>query len=114
MVNESVVVFVGESVTVRQHVVITIDCRKVVDGVIGNTSVSNPIINWYKDQRVITNRSELNVLISADNRLCVIINASLAIGDQPGTDGSYTCQVCSTPFMVNCISNVTIVTVCGE
>ena len=114
MVNESVVVFVGESVSVRQYVQVTIDCSQLVDGVLDNTGVSNPTISWYKDGLIITNGSQRNVLISADNRLCVITDTLMAIGGQLGTDGNYTCQVCSDSMMVNCTSNETIATVCGE
>ena len=105
------VVFVGEPVTVRQDVRVTINCSEVIERVIASTNVSNPDITWYKDGRPITNGSELNVVLSSDSRLCIITDTLMAVGGQLGTDGNYTCEVCTNE---TCAGNGTNTTVCGE
>ena len=113
MINESVVVFVGEPVIVGQDVRVTIDCSLVIDGVI-NTGVSDPVINWYKDGREIMNGSELNVVLSTDRSLCIITDTLMAVGGQLGTDGNYSCEVCTDSSLANCMTNFTDAGLCGK
>ena len=114
MVNGSVFVFVGKPVSVEEKIRVTIDCSQLIDEVIDSTGVSNPTISWYKDGLIITNGSERNVLISADNRLCVITHTLRASGALLGTDGNYTCQVCTDSTMTACMINETVADFCGE
>ena len=113
VINESVVVFVGEPVIVGQDVQVTIDCSQLIEEVI-NTRVPNPVINWYKDGREITNGAELNVVISTDKSLCIITDTTRAVGGQLGTDGNYSCEVCTDSSLANCMRNFTDADVCGK
>ena len=110
VVNETVVVFVGEPVIVREDVQVTINCSQLIDEAINN-GISNPNVTWYKDGVAITNSSHMNIFISADDRLCIITDTSLSIDDQLGTAGNYTCEVCNT---TGCINETTSQFVCGK
>jgi len=110
VVNETVVVFVGEPVIVREDAQVTINCSQLIDEAINN-GISNPNVTWYKDEVAIINGSHMNIFISSDDRLCIIANTSLSIDDQLGTAGNYTCEVCST---TGCINETTPQFVCGE
>ena len=114
MINESVVVFVGEPVIVGQDVVVTIDCSQEIQCVIDSLGVPNPVINWYKDGREIMNGSELNVRLSSDKSLCIIYETLMAVGGQLGTDGNYSCEVCPDATLVNCVTNFTDADLCGK
>ena len=109
----SVVVFAGEPVITTQLIRVTIDCGQLIDEVVNTTGIINPNVTWFNDQRaLLDNRSAINVIISADKRFCVITDTLLAVGGQLGTDGKYSCEVCSTP--TNCLRSDTFVEVCGE
>ena len=92
----------------------TISCNQLIDKVVNynTTNVTNPTVTWYKDGAVFTTGSALNVKICNDSRLCIIPDTLLAVGGQLGTDGNYSCEVCSTP--TNCQRNDTCATVCGK
>ena len=107
MVNESLVVFVGEPVIVPEDIRVTIDCGEVIDA----APIENPTVTWYKNGIPITNGSAINVVISADNRLCIITDTLLAVGGQLGTDGNYSCQVCTS---MECNITNSIHDVCGK
>ena len=111
---ESVVVFVGEPVIVEEDLQVIIDCGQMIDAAIFSTEMPAPVITWYKDETPLSNGSALNVVISSDNRSCIITNTSLAVGGQFGTDGIYTCEVCADMTMINCSTNQTNVRVCSE
>ena len=126
VINGSVRVFVGEPVTVRQDERVTIDCgnltietirnltneaiRNLTNETIHNVTV-NPVVTWCKDGREISNGSAINVIISADNRFCIITETLMAVGGQLGTDGDYTCKVCDNN---TCINYTSPVEVCGK
>ena len=112
VVNESVVVFVGEPVTVREDVRVIINCSKLIDDVIAN-GIINPNVNWFKAGYPLSNGSAVNVLISADKRLSIITDSLLAVGGQLGNDGDYTCEVCA-PNSSSCRNMTTSHVVCGE
>ena len=113
MINESVIVFVGEPVIVGEDVRVTINCSEVKEHVINSSGVSDAFITWYKDRRQITNGSELNVVISSDRRLCIITDTLMAVGGQLGTDGNYSCEIC-TDRLMNCLTVFSIIDLCGE
>ena len=109
MVNNTVEVNVGQDVIVnREGIRVTIDCTQLIN----NTGVQNPTVNWYKDGVTITNGSAVNVIISNDDRLCIITNTLLTVDGQAGTGGSYTCEVCNGT--TNCISKKSTHVVCGK
>ena len=113
VVNESVVVFVGEPVTVREDVRVTINCSNVIQQA-RDAGFTNPNITWYKDGFVLTNATAPNVVISEDKTLCIITDTLLAVGGQVGNDGNYTCEVCAGTSS-NCIRPIPpCIAVCGE
>ena len=105
VINESLIIFVGEPVIVRQDVRVTIDCGQLINETIDN-GTANPVVTWCKDGREISNGSEINVIISADNRFCIITETLMAVGGQLGTDGNYTCKVCDPSICKNDTSPV--------
>ena len=114
MSNESEVVFIGETFIFGEGVQVIIDCGRLIDATIDSTGISNPVITWYKNGSPISNGSALNVEISADNRSCIIIETLLPMGGQFGTDGNYTCEVCTDAMVMNCSVNQTTGTICSE
>ena len=84
----------------------TIDCSPQIDAVAAEIGMA-PIVRWYKDGTILTTGSAINVEISDDGRFCVITDTLLAVGGQLGTDGNYSCEVCSTPTDTNCNNTVT-------
>ena len=103
---------VGELVITPEDIWVTIDCGQLIDEVASTTNVTNPTVTWYKDGAVLITGSAINVEISDESRLCIITDTLLAVGGQLGTDGNYSCEVCSTP--TNCQRNDTCAAVCGE
>ena len=112
VINSSVVVFIGEPVIVPEDVRVTIDCGPLIDEVAASTGVTNPMVTWRKDGSILTTGSAINVEISDDGRQCIITDTLLAVGGQLGTDGEYSCEVCSTP--TQCNETIDPVVVCGE
>ena len=110
VVNESVTVLVGEPVIVQEDVQVIIDCSQLIDDTINNGS-SNTIVTWSIDGFLLSNGSALNVVISADNRLCIITDSQLAVGGLLGNDGNYTCEVCNDTICVNQTSSYRV---CGK
>ena len=102
-------VVVGDNVIVGVGERIVMDCGPLIDA----TGVSNPMINWFHDGIKLSNKSGsgINVVISQDERLCIIIRTSLTVGGQIAIGGSYTCEVCSNSSACN--NRSTIVDVCG-
>ena len=118
VINGSLYVFVGKPVTVRQDERVTIDCgqlinktiRNLTNEIIGNETI-NPVVTWCLDGREISNGSEINVIISADNRFCIITDTLIAVGGQLGTKGNYTCKVCNNN---TCMIDTTVKEVCSK
>ena len=107
MVNNTVIVNVGQDVTVnREGVQVTIDCTQLI-----NNRRHIAIVKWYKDGINLTTGSAPNVAISNNGSLCVITSTLLTMGGQTGTGGNYTCEVCNT---TNCISETSAHIVCGK
>ena len=109
MVNESVVISVGEPVRVGYGIQITINCSKLINRTI-NDGVTNFTVTWSKHGVVLLNGSLPNVIISAD-KLC-IITETLLILSQYEFDELYTCEVCKN--VTDCESVITEVIVCGK
>ena len=110
MIND---VFVGEPVAVTEDARVTINCSLLIDQAIAS-GIPNSTISWFKDGDPLANGSAPNVEISEDGRLCIINDTLLAVGDQLGNDGDYTCQVCADATDANCINRTTSIAVCGE
>ena len=109
VVNNRVRVNVGQDVIVnREGIRVTIDCTQLIN----NIGVHKPTVNWYKDGVTITDGSAVNVIISNNNRLCIITNTLLYNFRQVGTSGNYTCKVCDGT--TNCISKNSTHVVCGK
>ena len=102
---------VGQSVTVKESKHVIIDCGSPIDDTVAG-GVTTPDVAWYKDGLKITNGSVNNVVISENERQCIITEASPAVGSKPGNNGNYTCEVCSDPS--TCTTRTTSVHVCGE
>ena len=113
VINGSVVVFVGEPVVVGEDVRVTIDCSQLIDEAIAD-GIPNPTVTWFRDGDKLTNATVTAVEISADMRLCIITDTSLAVGGQLGNDGQYTCEVCEDPTDKNCRNATTSNAICGE
>ena len=108
MVNESLVVFVGEPIRVGERVRVTIDCSSLIDEAIDN-SIPNPTVTWFKDGAELSNAY---VEISADKRFCIITDTLFAVGGQLGNAaGQYTCEVCDNTICMNKTSNLFV---CGK
>ena len=112
MINESVVVFVGEPVASREDITVIIDCSDLIHQA-RDYGIKNPNVNWYKDGNALSNGSAINVLISEDRSLCIVLDILIAIGAMAGTDGNYTCEVCP-PGSFNCTSRSTWLVACGK
>ena len=110
VINESVVVFIGEPVIVGEDERVTIDCGQLIDKVI-DSGIANPSVTWCKDGFPLTTGSAVNVVISPDNRFCTITDTLLAVGGQIGTNGNYTCKVCNTSA---CREETSSLSVCGK
>ena len=113
VVNESVVVFVGEPVVVGEDVRVTIDCSRLIDETIAG-GIPIPTVTWFRNGNQLTNATVTNVQISADMRLCIITDTLLAVGGQLGNEGNYSCQVCANSTDPNCRNGTTCNAVCGE
>ena len=112
MINESVFVFVGEPVTVRDDMRVVIDCGQLIDRAISD-GIPNPTVTWIKDGLTLMNGSATNVVISPDRRRLIITDTLLAFGGQFGSDGNYTCDICMDYNVPDC-ANESDVCVCGE
>ena len=112
MVNESLVVFVGEPVVVGEDVRVTIDCSRLIDEAIA-IGIPNPTVTWFRYGNELTNATVTNVEISADMRLCIITDTILPVGGQLGNEGNYSCQVCED-VTENCRNKTTCSAVCGK
>ena len=110
VVNESLVVFVGEPIVVGEDVRVTIDCSSLIDEATDN-GIPNPTVTWFKDGAEISNVSVPNVEISADKRFCIITDTLLAVGGQLGNAGQYTCEVCDSTICMNKTSHLFV---CGK
>ena len=109
----SVVVLAGEPlITKVEGIRVTIDCGQLIDEMVDTTGITNPIVTWFKDGDILRNRTASNVIVSANQRFCVIVDTFFALGSQLGTDGNYSCEVCSSH--TNCQRNDTSVAICGK
>lgn len=110
VMNDSVVVFVGEPIRVSEDVRVIIDCSLLIDHAISR-GYMNPTVKWYRDGILLSNRTVRNVIISQDRRRC-IINATFfgGHGSQMVSYGdyNYTCEVNGN------YTNHTKEEVCGE
>ena len=98
---------VGQDVKLGTGKRVIIDCGPLIDA----SEVAEPNVNWYHNENELSRGSVLNVVISQDNRLCIITETALDVGGQLGNGGIYTCEVCHN--MNTCRGNSTIIDVCG-
>ena len=110
VVNNTVIVDVGQDIIVGEGVQVTTDCTQLINDVT-NSGVRNLTVNWYKDGVNLATRSAPNVVLSNNDKFCIITSTSLPVGGQNGTSGNYTCEVCNT---ANCTSKMSTHTVCGK
>ena len=113
MINNSLTVIIGGSATVREDQEVIIDCGPLIDNVWNLTGIY-PAVTWNKNGIILTNGSEQNVVISKDNRFCIITVTSLARGGELGTSGKYTCRVCGGDGTADCINDTSHQVVCGR
>ena len=107
-------VAIGENVVVQENVEVTMDCIELIDKIKGKGEV-NPMITWSKNEFTLSNLSQTNVIITHEKRYCTITATQLAVGGELGTDGNYTCKVCSkSSDQIGCEQNTSSVIVCGK
>jgi len=87
-----------------------IDCGGFIDSAIMEGEALS--INWYKNGQPITNGSEVNVVIAADYRTIEIIDTIRSIPAQVGTEGNYSCEVCTDDEI--CQDKTSVVDVCSK
>ena len=93
VIDETVIVFVGEPILVNTGVQVTIDCGPLIDQAIAN-GISNPTVRWFKDGVELLNGSAPNIKISADTRFCMINGTPTPSGGQLIImDDIYTCEI---------------------
>ena len=110
MPDDSVVVSVNETdlISTKVGIQVTIDCGPLIDA----SEISNPIIKWYKNDAVLSNESAMNVVISQDEKLCIITETLVTVGGQLGTEGVYSCEVCN---ITHCTIKRNVTTeICGK
>jgi len=109
--NTSFIAFVGDPIIVPEDIQVVIKCGQVIgiettqQGIIAN-------ITWYKNGRSISNDTEVNVLVAGDHKNIIITDTLLGTPAQVGTDGNYSCQVCTV--YGTCLTRHSIVDVCGK
>ena len=81
MVNNSLTVIIGGSATLREDQEVIIDCGPLIERVFNLTGIY-PTVTWRKNYIILTNGSEISVVISQDGRFCVITATSLARGGE--------------------------------
>ena len=65
VINMSFVVSVGEVIAVPENILVNIYCGSVIDDTLIEGGIAN--ITWYKNNRLIVNGSEFNVVLAPDN-----------------------------------------------
>ena len=100
-------IFIGEDVKVGMGQQVIINCGPLINA----TEVTNLMINWIHNGNPLSNGTTTSVVISQNERKCIIVEALLPIGGHLGNGGNYTCEVCSD--LNTCMSNSTIIDVCG-
>ena len=113
MVNNSLYLSSGEDATVILDVQITVDCKQLIDH-LKDKGEPNPTITWTKDGSLLTNDSLPIVIISEDKELVIITRITFATGGQEGSDGNYTCNVCSGNGNADCEEETSCLKVCGK
>ena len=110
VVNMSFVAFIGDPITVPEDIRVVIDCSPVIDDAVMEGEVAN--ITWFKNDRPIVNGSEVNVVLSSDNRTIEITDTLRGTPAMVGTEGNYSCEVCVVDR--TCLSDFTPTDVCGK
>ena len=102
--------FIGKQLVVPKAVRVLIDCGSFIDSAIMEGEAFS--INWYKNGRPIANGSAVNVVIAADYRTIEIIETIRSIPAQVGTEGNYSCEVCTDDK--TCQDRTSVVDVCSK
>ena len=114
VVNNSLTVIIGEpTTTVRPELRVVIDCGRLIQN-ISNISGINPGVVWEKNNIVLSNNSEKNIVISENRRFLIINMTSLRRGGELGTSGDYTCTVCAGDSNIDCLNGTSRQIVCGK
>ena len=107
----SFVTFIDDPIPIPENIRAEIDCGEVIDrAVMDGGGIAN--VTWYKNGRPITNNSETNVVIAADNRSMIITDAFRGSPAQVGTEGFYACEVCVVGR--NCFNVTRCTDICGK
>ena len=96
----------------REDQEVIIDCGPLIETVLNLTGIY-PAVIWRKNGIILTNGSEISIVISQDRRFCIITETSLARGGYLGTSGNYTCHVCGGDGF-DCINDTSHQVVCGK
>ena len=113
MENNSLTVIIGESATVRPDQQVLIDCEPLIKNISNLTGI-NPRVVWEKNNIVLSNNSEKNIVISENRRFLIISVTALRRGGELGTSGDYTCTVCGRDSNIDCVHGTSRQTVCGK
>lgn len=97
----------NDNVTTKPGIDLTIDCGPLIDA----AGITNAVIRWYKNDVPLSNGSEINVVISENERELIINETLVAVGGQLGTEGVYTCEVCNGSL---CFRNSITTEICGK
>ena len=95
---------------VPDNINVIIDCGLLIDDATMEGGVAN--VTWYKNDRLIVNGSEVNVVLAPDNRTLTITATFRNIPAMVGTEAYYCCEVC----VVNrtCLNRATCHGVCSK
>ena len=101
------IIDIGQNIKLGTDEQIIINCGPLIDA----TKMTNRMVNWTHDSNPLSNGSVPDVVISQDERRCILNETVLAVGSQLGNSGNYTCEVCSDQN--TCMSSSTIIDICG-
>ena len=87
-----------------------IDCGQIIDSAATEGRIAK--ITWYKNGRTIKNGSEINAVVAADKRSFIITDTLLGTPAQVGTEGIYSCEVCTGDK--TCVEKTSVMEICSK
>ena len=97
---------------VPDNINVIIDCGLLIDDATMEGGVAN--VTWYKNDRLIVNGSEVNVVLAPDKRTITITdtfrNSPAMVNVR--TEGNYSCEVCTVNR--TCLNRATCLDLCSK